>query len=159
MLHVTSAREEGGGFTSTEVDNETWIINEIYNINVKRSNSFAGCLQPAFHLLDEEKQIIILKYPIQEWQRSLYGNVSSLIVDSMIKLSMGLAVSCFSGRRIPITITGYTEFKRRVIAGDFVVVETAISSVGQNSASAMSFFYDTENGKVAAKANGMFRLA
>ncbi len=143
----------------TEIDNETWLVNELYKINVCQANTFIGHLQPALFLFDEEHQIITLKYPIFEWQKNLHGYLSSFIAEAMQEVAIELAINCFTRTGIPSAESNYVDFVRRISTGDHVMVETAIGRMGENSVSVMSSLYDSEKGKVAAKTKGIYRLS
>ncbi len=99
-----------------------------------------------------------LKYPILDWERNIRGDIDCFIEESMLELSTEITINCFSRRGFPIPESCFIEFIRKISGDGFIVVETAVDWAGKNHMSAISHLYDSETGKIVAKAHGMYRL-
>ncbi len=137
---------------------ESWLQDELDFINVKMAHTLNGRLQGQFHSCDEEKQEIVLKYPLSDWMVNGLGTLHGGMINTMMDLAMSIAVYAFSRETIPPTVSMTTNYLRPVPMGEFVYIKTRLTSLGRRNATAYCEAIVPESGKVACTAIGTYAI-
>lgn len=142
----------------TMVKTEDWLKEELQFINVKMAHTLNGRLKGEFVSCDDEKQEIVLKYPLEDWMVNGLGTLHGGMTNTMMDLAMSIAVYAFSRQTIPPTVSMTTNYLRPVPMGDYVLIKTRLTSLGKRNATAYCEAIVPDSGKVACTAIGTYAI-
>ncbi len=142
----------------TMVKTEEWLKTELSFINVEMAHTLNGRLKGQFVSCDDEAKEIVLKYPLESWMVNGLGTLHGGMTNTMMDLSMSIAVYAFSRETIPPTVSMTTNYLRPVPMGDYVLIKTRLTSLGKRNATAYCEAIIPESGKVACTAVGTYAV-
>jgi uncharacterized protein (TIGR00369 family) len=137
---------------------EAWLVKELAFINVEMAETLNGRLKAALESCDDEKQEIVLKFPLDPWQVNGLGTLHGGMANTMMDLAMSMAVYCFSRQNIPPTISMATNYLRPIPMEQHVFVRAKLTSLGKRNATAYCEAIIPGNGKVACTAIGTYAV-
>lgn len=142
----------------TMVKTEEWLKTELNFINVEMAHTLNGRLKGEFVSCDDEAKEIVLKYPLESWMVNGLATLHGGMTNTMMDLSMSIAVYAFSRETIPPTVSMTTNYLRPVPMGDYVLIKTRLTSLGKRNATAYCEAIIPESGKVACTAIGTYAV-
>lgn len=135
-----------------------WIEEELINIQDNMSATLNARLDAALEDCDDATQTLTLRYPLQDWQVNGLGTLHGGMINTMMDLTMSMAVYCFSRQTIPPTISMTTNYLRPVPMEDSVLIRARLTSLGKRNATAYCEAIVPATGKVACTAIGTYAV-
>lgn len=135
-----------------------WIEEELINIRDNMSATLNARLDAALEDCDDATQTLTLRYPLQDWQVNGLGTLHGGMINTMMDLTMSMAVYCFSRQTIPPTISMTTNYLRPVPMEDSVLIRARLTSLGKRNATAYCEAIVPATGKVACTAIGTYAV-
>ena len=135
-----------------------WIEDELINIRDNMSATLNARLNAALEDCDDATQTLTLRYPLQDWQVNGLGTLHGGMINTMMDLTMSMAVYCFSRQTIPPTVSMTTNYLRPVPMEDFVLIRARLTSLGKRNATAYCEAIVPATGKVACTAIGTYAV-
>lgn len=142
----------------TMVKTEEWLKTELNFINVEMAHTLNGRLKGEFVSCDDEAKEIVLKYPLESWMVNGLGTLHGGMTNTMMDLSMSIAVYAFSRETIPPTVSMTTNYLRPVPMGEYVLIKTRLTSLGKRNATAYCEAVVPSTGKTACTAIGTYAI-
>lgn len=137
---------------------ESWLKKELTFINVEMAATLNGRLKAALESCDDEKQEVVLKFPLEQWQVNGLGTLHGGMANTMMDLAMSMAVHCFSRQNIPPTISMSTNYIRPIPMEQHVFIRAKLTSLGKRNATAYCEAIIPGNGNVACTAIGTYAV-
>ena len=135
-----------------------WIEDELINIRDNMSATLNARLNAALEDCDDATQTLTLRYPLQDWQVNGLGTLHGGMINTMMDLTMSMAVYCFSRQTIPPTVSMTTNYLRPVPMEDSVLIRARLTSLGKRNATAYCEAIVPATGKVACTAVGTYAV-
>lgn len=135
-----------------------WIEDELINIRDNMSATLNARLNAALEDCDDATQTLTLRYPLQDWQVNGLGTLHGGMINTMMDLTMSMAVYCFSRQTIPPTVSMTTNYLRPVPMEDSVLIRARLTSLGKRNATAYCEAIVPATGKVACTAIGTYAV-
>lgn len=135
-----------------------WVEEELINIRDNMSATLNARLNAALEDWDDATQTLTLRYPLQDWQVNGLGTLHGGMINTMMDLTMSMAVYCFSRQTIPPTISMTTNYLRPVPMEDSVLIRARLTSLGKRNATAYCEAIVPSSGKVACTAIGTYAV-
>ena len=135
-----------------------WVEEELVNIRENMSATLNARLDAALEDCDDATQTLTLRYPLQPWQVNGLGTLHGGMINTMMDLTMSMAVYCFSRQTIPPTISMTTNYLRPVPMEDSVLIRARLTSLGKRNATAYCEAIVPATGKVACTAIGTYAV-
>lgn len=135
-----------------------WLQEELEMINGKMALTLNGKLRAELHGCNEEKQIVTLRFPLQDWQINGLGTLHGGIISTMMDLTMSMAIYCFSRQSIPPTVTMTVNYLRPVPMDGGLLVQARVTSIGKRNATAYCEAVIPNSGKIACTAVGTYAV-
>lgn len=135
-----------------------WLQEELEMINGKMALTLNGRLRAELYGCDEEKQTVLLRFPLQDWQINGLGTLHGGIISTMMDLTMSMAIYCFSRQSIPPTVTMTVNYLRPVPMGSGLIVQAWVTSIGKRNATAYCEAVIPDSGKTACTAVGTYAV-
>jgi uncharacterized protein (TIGR00369 family) len=117
-----------------------------------------GRLKATLESSDDEKQEIVLKFPLEQWQVNGLGTLHGGMSNTMMDLAMSMAVYCFSRQSIPPTISMTTNYLRPIPMEQYVFIRAKVTSLGKRNATTYCETIIPGNGQVACTALGTYAV-
>ena len=137
---------------------EDWLIQELKFVNGTMAHTLNGRLKGELVSCDDAAQEIVLKYPLEEWQVNGLGTLHGGMTNTMMDLTMSMAVYCFSRQTIPPTVSMTTNYLRPVPMEEYVYIKARVTSLGKRNATAYCEAIVPTTGKVACTALGTYAI-
>ena len=144
--------------TDTTETSAQWLEKELKFINETMAHTLNGRMEAALESVDDEKQELVLRFPLQDWQVNGLGTLHGGMTYSMMDLAMSIAVYCFSRQTIPPTISMSVNYQRPIPMEDSVLIRTRITSLGRKNATAYCEAIVPATGKIACTAIGTYAV-
>jgi len=135
-----------------------WLTEELQFINRDMAHTLNGRLKAELEDVDEEKQELVLRFPLEAWQVNGLGTLHGGMVNTMMDLAMSMVIYCFSRQTIPPTVTMTANYLRPVPMEDWVYIRTRVTSLGRRNATAYAEAVIPSSGKVACTAIGTYAI-
>lgn len=135
-----------------------WIEDELINIRDNMSATLNARLDAALEDCDDATQTLTLRYPLQDWQVNGLGTLHGGMINTMMDLTMSMAVYCFSRQTIPPTVSMTTNYLRPVPMDGSVLIRARLTSLGKRNATAYCEAIVPATGKVACTAVGTYAV-
>jgi len=135
-----------------------WLEKELAFVNVEMAATLNGRLKADLESSDDEKQEIVLKFPLEQWQVNGLGTLHGGMANTMMDLAMSMAVYCFSRQSIPPTISMTTNYLRPIPMDQYVFIRAKVTSLGKRNATAYCEAIIPGNGQVACTALGTYAV-
>ncbi len=135
-----------------------WLREELAFMNGKMAHTLNGRLRPELESCDEATQTLTLRYPLQDWQVNGLGTLHGGMINTMLDLTMSMAVYCFSQQTIPPTVSMTTNYLRPVPMDEAVLISARVTSIGKRNATAYCEAIVPASGKVACTAIGTYTI-
>ena len=141
-----------------ETTSRQWLREELNFINTDMAHTLNGRLKAELVDVDDEKQELTLRFPLEDWQVNGLGTLHGGMVNTMMDLAMSMVVYCFSRQTIPPTVSMTTNYLRPVPMGDYVHVLARLTSLGRRNATAYCEAIVPASGKTACTAIGTYAI-
>ncbi len=141
-----------------ELTTQAWLQDELAFINGKMAATLNGRLKAELESCDEAQQVLTLRYPLQDWQVNGLGTLHGGMINTMMDLTMSMAVYCFSRQSIPPTISMTVNYLRPVPMEESVLIRARVTSLGKRNATAYCEAIVPATGKVACTAIGTYAV-
>lgn len=141
-----------------EQNTKRWLEEELAFINGKMAHTLNGRLMAELESYDDEVQEITLRYPLQEWQVNGLGTLHGGMINTMMDLTMSMAVYCYSRQTIPPTISMTANYLRPVPMEEYVFIRARVTSLGKRNATCYCEAVVPASGKVACTAIGTYAI-
>ena len=137
---------------------EEWLREELEFINGKMAHTLNGRMKAQLESVDEEKQELTLRYPLEEWEVNGLGTLHGGMSSAMMDLTMSMAVFCFSRQTIPPTISMTVNYLKAIPMEGSVLIRARVTSLGKRNATAYCEAIIPASGKVACTAIGTYAI-
>lgn len=137
---------------------EEWLRDELEFINGKMAHTLNGRMKAQLESVDEERQELVLRYPLEEWEVNGLGTLHGGMSSAMMDLTMSMAVFCFSRQTIPPTISMTVNYLKAIPMEGSVLIRARVTSLGKRNASAYCEAIIPASGKVACTAIGTYAI-
>ena len=137
---------------------EQWLKDELQFINVTMAETLNGRLKAELESVNEEQQELVLRFPLESWQVNGLGTLHGGMMNTMMDLTMSIAVYCFSRQSIPPTVSMSVNYLRPVPMDESVLIREKVTSAGKRNATAYAETIVPETGKTAATAIGTYAV-
>lgn len=141
-----------------ELTTRQWVEEELVNIRENMAVTLNARLDAALEDCDDATQTLTLRYPLQDWQVNGLGTLHGGMINTMMDLTMSMAVYCFSRQTIPPTISMTTNYLRPVPMDGSVLIRARLTSLGKRNATAYCEAIVPATGKVACTAIGTYAV-
>jgi uncharacterized protein (TIGR00369 family) len=135
-----------------------WLEEELAFINETMAQTLNGRLKAELASYDDASQELTLRYPLQSWQVNGLGTLHGGMVNTMMDLTMSMAVYCYSRQTIPPTISMTTNYLRPVPMEESVLIRARVTSLGKRNATAYCEAIVPATGKIACTAIGTYAI-
>lgn len=142
----------------TMTETRQWLTEELRFIHTEMAHTLNGRLKAELVSCDDRAQEIVLKFPLEDWQVNGLGTLHGGMTNTMMDLTMSMAVYCFSRQSIPPTVSMTTNYLRPVPMEDFVEIRARVTSIGRRNATAYCEAVIPKNGKLACTAVGTYAI-
>lgn len=139
-------------------NSEHWLRQELDFINTEMAATLNGRLKAELESCHEETQEIVLRFPLESWQVNGLGTLHGGMANTMMDLTMSMAVYCFSRQSIPPTVSMTTNYLRPIPMGDSILIRTHLTSLGRRNATAYCEAIIPGSDKVACTAIGTYAI-
>lgn len=137
---------------------EEWLRDELAFINGKMAHTLNGRMKAQLESVDEEKQELTLRYPLEDWEVNGLGTLHGGMSSAMMDLTMSMAVFCFSRQTIPPTISMTVNYLKAIPMEGSVLIKARVTSLGKRNATACCEAIIPASGKVACTAIGTYAI-
>ena len=137
---------------------EEWLRDELEFINGTMAHTLNGRMKARLESCDEEKQELVLCYPLEEWEVNGLGTLHGGMSSAMMDLTMSMAVYCFSRQTIPPTVSMSVNYLKAIPMEGFVRIKAQVTSLGKRNATAYCEAIIPGSGKVACTAIGTYAI-
>jgi len=146
-----------GRMEETRKPAEEWLREELDFINRDMAHTLNGRMKAELDSCSEERQELTLRFPLLDWEVNGLGTLHGGMVNTMMDLTMSMAVYCFARRSIPPTISMTTNYLRPVpMDGGSVLITARLTSLGRRNATAYCEAIVPATGKTACTAIGTY---
>ena len=143
---------------TTMLKTQDWLEQELRFINGEMAHTLNGRLRGELVSCDDGQMEIVLRYPLQDWQVNGLNTLHGGMVNTMMDLTMSMAVYCFSRQTIPPTVSMTTNYLRPVPMDGYVEIRARVTSLGRRNATAYCEAVVPASGKVACTAIGTYAI-
>lgn len=137
---------------------EQWLQSELKFINEEMAHTLNGRLKGEFLSCDDDRQEILLRYPLEAWMVNGLGTLHGGMINTMMDLVMSMVIYAYSRETIPPTISMTTNYLRPVPMGDYVEICARVTSLGKRNATAYCEARIPQSGKVACSSIGTYAI-
>jgi uncharacterized protein (TIGR00369 family) len=135
-----------------------WLSEELCFINEDMAHTLNGRMKAEWLSCDDEKQELVLRFPLLDWEVNGLGTLHGGITSAMMDLTMSMAVYLYSRETIPPTISMTVNYLRPVPMDGFVEIHARVTSCGRRNATAYCEAVIPGSGKTAATAIGTYAI-
>lgn len=135
-----------------------WLHTELEFVNVTMAHTLNGRLEAEFVSWDEENKELVLRYPLKDWQVNGLGTLHGGMINTMLDLTMCMAIYSVSREAIPPTVSMTTNYLRPVPMEEYVCIKARVTSLGKRNATAYGEAIVPASGKVACTAIGTYAI-
>lgn len=113
-------------------------------------------MAPHLVSIDEEKQSLILGFPIRDWQLNDMGNLHGGMIFTAMDSTMGTLAGIFAPGHAGPTIQLSIDYVSPMTAGDELQVEAVIDYTGHRVTQTRGIARSAKTGKIIASAHASF---
>lgn len=158
MLSLFHLFRKAGQSVDQNLSSQDWLRAELDFINNKMADTLNGRLKAELEDCDDASQALTLRYPLQSWQVNGLGTLHGGMINTMMDLTMSMAVYCFSRQSIPPTVSMSVNYLRPVPMAQFVLIRARVTSLGKRNATACCEAVIPGSGKIACTAIGTYAV-
>ncbi len=137
---------------------EQWLHGELEFVNNTMAHTLNGRLKAEFVSWEESAQELVLRYPLEAWQVNGLGTLHGGMINTMLDLTMCMAIYSVSRQTIPPTVSMTTNYLRPVPMEQYVLIKARVTSLGKRNATAYGEAIVPATGKVACTAIGTYSI-
>lgn len=140
------------------ITTEAWLHDELEFINGKMAATLNGRMKAEFDSCDDDKQEIVLRFPLESWEVNGLGTLHGGMASTMMDLAMSMAVYVYSRQTIPPTISMTTNYLRPIPMEGYVLIKARVTSLGKRNATCYCEAVVPTSGKVACTSIGTYAI-